>query len=478
MNARSMCLAGMVAAIVPAVSLAQWEQVNAGLTKYRFTQNESVVAATSPCTPVYRSLTDTPVACVPVGTTGFIPYGTHSGWWNVSFDNGVSGTVWEKDLSHPLPAVGDFGILGSLLFCGTSRNAFRSTDSGASWAETNSDWLSPYSDYWWVYGFAVMGTTVFAMGSRNPYISADSGATWQTIGAFDNFRVQSLQASRTHLFVSMPNGTPLASPDKGTTWDTITCPGTLAIIDTILFAQHPDGQIDASFDNGGTWKTVSAGLAPPGRAWSFCSSGNYLLDLEGPDSLHISVTRRHWSDSTLAHAPVMSFPPTFPSGVTTGTIATSGLDAMLDYGGTFFSTNSGDSWVSLSVPADVPACPPFAVVGQYLFVGGTGVWRKSLDVAVSAAPPAGAPIAASLSQNYPNPFNPGTTIRYYLPQRAAVTLAVFDPLGRRVATLVAKEEEAGEHTAWFDGSTLASGVYFYRLQAGSYVKTMRLLLIK
>jgi len=81
-------------------------------------------------------------------------------------------------------------------------------------------------------------------------------------------------------------------------------------------------------------------------------------------------------------------------------------------------------------------------------------------------------------QNSPNPFNPGTTIRCNLPERSRVTLSVSDPLGRLVVTLVEREAQPGEHTAWIDGSRLASGVYFYRLQAGSYVRTMRLLLLK
>ena len=396
----------------------------------------------------------------------------------VSYSDGIGGYTQRKDLTHTLPRVLSFGIVGNAILTGTSCNAFRSIDSGASWKQTNSDFLCPYTDYWTVPRFRVIGGTIFAQNAYNPYFSTDSGATWDMIGSFFNFHLQSLEASRTCLFGMLPNGTWLRSGNKGTQWDTIACPGTLAIIDTILFAQHPDGQIDASFDNGSSWKTVKAGIAPPGRAWSLCSSGNYLLDLEGPDSLNISVIRRQWRDSTLVVMRNMYFPATFPSGVTSGSIAASGLYAMLDYGGTFFSTNSGDTWTSLTVPADVPPCPPFAVVGNYLFVGGTGVWRKSLDVAVSAAPSAGVAAVATLSQNYPNPFNPGTTIQYILPQRSRVTLSVYDPLGRRVATLVEGEEQAGEHSVWFDAGRLASGVYFYRLQAGAYVRTLRLVVVK
>lgn len=83
----------------------------------------------------------------------------------------------------------------------------------------------------------------------------------------------------------------------------------------------------------------------------------------------------------------------------------------------------------------------------------------------------------SLNENYPNPFNPSTTIRYGLPARSQVTLAVFNTLGQQVAVLQNGEQEAGYHEAHFDGSRLSSGVYLYRMQAGSYVETKKLLLV-
>ncbi|MFZ1081123.1 MAG: T9SS type A sorting domain-containing protein, partial [Candidatus Kryptoniota bacterium] len=87
-------------------------------------------------------------------------------------------------------------------------------------------------------------------------------------------------------------------------------------------------------------------------------------------------------------------------------------------------------------------------------------------------------LSFELYQNYPNPFNPTTIIQYRLPAVSHVTLKVYDVLGREVATLVNGRETVGEHVVQFNGSRFASGVYFYRLQAGSYSRTLKLLLLK
>jgi hypothetical protein len=88
------------------------------------------------------------------------------------------------------------------------------------------------------------------------------------------------------------------------------------------------------------------------------------------------------------------------------------------------------------------------------------------------------PAVFSLSQNYPNPFNPTTTIRYTLPERSRVELAVFNILGQQVVDLVQGEQEGGYYEAVFDASALASGVYLYTLHAGSLVLVRRLIVLK
>lgn len=87
------------------------------------------------------------------------------------------------------------------------------------------------------------------------------------------------------------------------------------------------------------------------------------------------------------------------------------------------------------------------------------------------------PAEFSLSQNYPNPFNPATRIAYGLPKNSNVTLRVYNALGQEVAVLQNGEQDAGIHEVIFDGTRLGSGVYFYRIQAGTFVQSMKLLLL-
>ncbi|MCU0415536.1 MAG: T9SS type A sorting domain-containing protein, partial [Ignavibacteriaceae bacterium] len=83
-----------------------------------------------------------------------------------------------------------------------------------------------------------------------------------------------------------------------------------------------------------------------------------------------------------------------------------------------------------------------------------------------------------LEQNYPNPFNPSTKISYSLPVSGQVTLKVFDTLGKEVAILVNEQKEAGIYTIEFDASNLTTGIYFYRIQIGSFTSVRKLVLLK
>jgi len=101
-----------------------------------------------------------------------------------------------------------------------------------------------------------------------------------------------------------------------------------------------------------------------------------------------------------------------------------------------------------------------------------GSWSKSIILEYTP------PRTYALDQNYPNPFNPVTTIQYQLPEEVKVRLEVYDLLGRKVATLLDRRVPAGYHEVSFDASSLASGVYIYRLMAGSFSKTRKMMVMK
>ena len=117
------------------------------------------------------------------------------------------------------------------------------------------------------------------------------------------------------------------------------------------------------------------------------------------------------------------------------------------------------------------------------------IMNGALETATtSISPDDGMPRAFALSQNYPNPFNPTTNIRFQVPEATHVTLSVYDRLGREVGVLVDGQMDAGTYEVQFSASggagaegsvaALASGLYLYRLQAGTFVETKKMIVVK
>jgi Secretion system C-terminal sorting domain len=147
-----------------------------------------------------------------------------------------------------------------------------------------------------------------------------------------------------------------------------------------------------------------------------------------------------------------------------GYLGTAGLTAVDQVGGRaygwidFRSTVLGYT-ISAKGSFDVPcALPP------------TGLLEQS--------PPGLPPDGFDLEQNYPNPFNPSTTIKYELPKVSDVRLSVYDMLGREVSVLVNERKNAGSYEVKLDAAGLGSGVYLCRLQAGDFVQSRKLLLLR
>ncbi len=161
-------------------------------------------------------------------------------------------------------------------------------------------------------------------------------------------------------------------------------------------------------------------------------------------------------------------------------VSDTNLFAGTDGGGVFHSTNNGTSWSSFNTGLTNNVVNALLVSGTYLFAGtNDGVWRRPLlDVTGVEDKNNEIPSKFTLEQNYPNPFNPSTTIIYSIPNLEFVTLKVFDVLGNEVATLVNEEKTVGSYEVEFNAANLSSGIYFYKLQTGSFVETKKMLLLK
>lgn len=114
---------------------------------------------------------------------------------------------------------------------------------------------------------------------------------------------------------------------------------------------------------------------------------------------------------------------------------------------------------------------PIPRLGQIDFNGKVN-YSNEVNVNITA------PALFSLEQNYPNPFNPATSIKYSVPQDGPVSLAVYNILGEKILTLVNQNMSAGNYEVKFDASHYASGIYFYRLDAGIYSSMKKMILMK
>jgi len=248
-----------------------------------------------------------------------------------------------------------------------------------------------------------------------------------------------------------------------------------------------------------------------GMAYQYLTLSTDLLSpglMAGASTVIGPVTLKQ---SNVPPATVYSLPSTLGTTWTTTYTASQ----VISFGGTPISTESRDyaetytvdAWGPLTVPGggvvqalriraesrspDLSVSYLFLAKEGYIFtveaadtsspasgtIPVTGVsWFAPLatDVASEAAQPT----AFALYQNYPNPFNPTTEIRYSVPVRAAVSLRVYNAIGQEVAVLVDEVQEPGERVISFDASGLASGLYFYRLRAGSSVQTRSMVLMR
>jgi hypothetical protein len=223
-----------------------------------------------------------------------------------------------------------------------------------------------------------------------------------------------------------------------------------------------------STDNGASWNAV--GLK--GRLIeSLAISGSNVFAGTDNSAYYSTDNGASWNATGLPNIYVNAF-------VISGTNIFAGT-----YGsGVYLSTDNGASWNAVNSGLMNTYITTLAVSGTNIFAGTYpgGVWKRPLsDMITSVETPSGdIPKNFILNQNYPNPFNPSTTIKYSLPSESKVIIKIYNLLGQEIKTLVNAMETAGNHQITFTAGKLSSGVYLYRIQAGDFIQTKKMVLLK
>ena len=364
-----------------------------------------------------------------------------SGGVIVATDNGATWSAASGGL--PVEKILSLRAIGNSLYAGPyDAGIYISTDQGASWSAANAGIGGGY-----VYDFAGIGSTVLAGTYLNGvYRSTDAGGGWVAAdsGMGGVYTINAFLVNGPDVYAATSGKGVYRSTNAGVSW---------SAVNTGLSSTY--GYIDALGLSG---STMFAGSYETGIFVSTNSGSNWTAACNGLTK-YLAI-----------YYPVLAF-------ATSGTKVVAGNFSQ----GVCLSTNSGSSWRAMNGGLTHLGVRTLAVFGTYLFMGGdsTGVYRIPLSALTTTVDrsPGGAPLSCTLARNYPNPFNPATTIGYTLPARMHVRLSVFNSLGQLIATLVNGENEPGEHTVRFDGSHLPSGVYLYRLQAGSFVSCRKLVLL-
>ena len=355
--------------------------------------------------------------------------GTNGGVF-LSTDNGTS---WNN--AGLTSIVSALAVSGNTLFAGLyTGGVYYSNDNGTSWnADTNG--LANL----FVRALAISGPTRFAGTFGGGVFRADVGPWVSSNNGMTNTQVYSFAFSTSNFFAGTGAGVFLSN--DGTVWT----PDTnglgnnqvysLAASGYTLFAGTNGRGIFRSIDNGGTWSADTNGLI------------NY-----NGSSLYVYA---------LAFA---------------GTNIFAGTG-----GGVYLSTNNGASWIAVNNGMGNLPVYALLVSGTTLFAGaGQRAYQRPLSEMITSVemPSAKLPTNFSIAQNYPNPFNPSTQINYTLVRASNVTLTVYDILGQQIATLLDRKQEPGEHSISWNALNVPSGVYFYRIVAGDYVQTKKMVLMK
>lgn len=349
--------------------------------------------------------------------------------------------TWTKhDMPSGLNVTIAFGDSLNCWIADDSSRIFHSSDLGATWT-VQKEFKYPMSTLDpSLHGISFFDDSTGCAVGGNGFITAttNGGSTWVT-------RTSNTTKSLYGIFVASPrkawavgqSGAIITTSDAFNSWSAEVCPVT-ATLRLVVFSDTLDGYI---LGDGGTILKTTDG----GTTWKVQPSPGASLN---------AVKFLNASQGWVA----------------------------ADSGKIFETSDGGGHWLNQTTAVQSSLTSvDFADRLHGVAVGGSGVILVTKNGGVTAVierANALVPGKPELQQNYPNPFNPSTVIDYRLPGNSHVILKIYDVLGREVRTLVDEKQNAGSHNIIFQAADLPSGVYFYRLQAGAYSETKKLLLLK
>lgn len=267
--------------------------------------------------------------------------------------------------------------------------------------------------------------------------------------------------------------------------------GTVTTIDVaptnsnVIYAGTDDSHVWVTTDYGTTWTDISSSL--PYR-WVT----RVKVDPNDQNNVYVTFSGLKWHDpqphvfkSTNMGADWTDISSNLPDAPVNAFAVDNNDPDRLYLGsdvGAFMSFNGGNSWQPIADGLPVVSVYDMKIhpVDNYLAIGthGRSMYKVDLGQLVNVKQTPNNVRDFVLSQNYPNPFNPSTNLSFVIGHSSFVTLKIYDALGREVAALVNEEKSPGTYKISFDASDLSSGVYFYKLQAGNFSATRKMVLMK
>jgi ligand-binding sensor domain-containing protein len=366
------------------------------------------------------------------------------------------------------------------VFAGTDTGVYRTTDNGGNWSLVGVPGIRFGSK---TIGIDSTGRIFAGTYGSGVYRSTDNGASWNAVNtglAHMTIYALAINASE-HIFVGTYGGV-YRSTNNGGNWTTVNTG--LSTVDTRGLAINSSGHLFAGTWGGGMFRSTNNGAN-----WVAINNGltmTYLSVFAINPSGHIYLSAENIFRSTNngdLWVNTGASPGTSPSSLVINShgclfagLYNNGVSRCTDNGGSWTSINSGLTTTNIGSVALDPNGYLYAGTSPAT-VGVPGVFRSSQSTPVKEQTCA-LPTQPVLLQNYPNPFNPVTNFQFSIVNSQLTVLKVYDVLGREVATLENEVKQPGMYAVQWDASNVVSGVYFYRIHAGDFVATRKLLLLK